>query len=109
MYLDDKLQICLLAVEGRYPKHTIDLDHEIIAMPDIEPAGWTAQELITLLNSSAPHMLQTSAHLNIDECHCEIYLPTLSEEKPAFHIHCRGKIPAHHLKEQKIEGGVVTH
>jgi hypothetical protein len=103
MYLNDNLQICLLAVEGRYPKHTIDLDYEVMTMPDVDLTGWTAQELIRFLDATAPHLLQTPAHLNIDECNCEIYLPTLSEKQPAFHIHCRGKIPDQRHLESKAD------
>ncbi len=101
MYLNESLQICLLAVQNRYPHHTIDLNNEIIAMQNIETEDWMAQELLTFFGETAPHLLQAPAHLNIDESHCEIYLPLRSKEKPAFYIHCRGKIPDHHGRERK--------
>lgn len=101
MYLNDNLQICLLAVHNRYPHHTIDLDNEIITMRNIEAEGWTAQELVAFFSEYAPRLLQAPAHLHINGSRCELYLPLQSNEKPAFSIHCRGKVPAPHSRGGK--------
>ncbi len=99
MYLNENLHICLLAIENRYPHHTIDLNTEIIEMPDIKTEDWTAEELVAFFSENALHLLQGPAYLNIDACSCEMYLPLRSTGEPAFFIHCRGKIPDHHAIE----------
>ncbi len=104
MYLNENLQICLLAVQNRYSQHTIDFDNEIIPFPDGEAKDWTAQELLIFFRETIPHLLQSPAHLNIDESHSEMYLLLHSKKKPAFYIHCRGKIPVHHNRERNYEG-----
>jgi hypothetical protein len=110
MRLNDILRICLLSLTNRYPVHTIDLDDSVIGLPEVETRGWTAQEMLEFLDSYAPYLLQTPAYLLVDECNCEIYLPLYSEERPALHIHCRGKIPAPHRhlieKREKVSSGL---
>ncbi len=93
MYLNDTLQICLLSLTSRYPIHTVDFADGVITLPGIETKGWMAQEMIEFLDSYEPRLLQVPAFLLVDECNCEIFLPTYSEDRPAIHIHCRGKIP----------------
>ncbi len=110
MRLDDILRICLLSLASRYPIHTIDLDDQVIALPEIETRGWTAQEMVEFLDSYAPHLLQAPALMIVDECNCAIFLPLHSEDRPAIHIHCRGKIPPPHKhlaeKRRKIPSSV---
>jgi hypothetical protein len=106
MRLDDILQICLLSVTSRYPVHTIDFDDNVIELQGVDTKGWTAQEMIEFLDSYAPPLLQAPASMLIDESHCEIFLPMYSEDQPAIHIHCRGKIPTPHghLVEKSAKG-----
>jgi hypothetical protein len=110
MRLNDILRICLLSLASRYPIHTVDFDDNVIDLPEIETRGWTAQEMIAFLDSCAPELLQAPALLLVDESNCEIFLPMYSEDRPAMHIHCRGKIPAPHghlvEKRRKIPFGV---
>lgn len=110
MRLNDILRICLLSLANRYPVHTIDFDDSVIALPELETRGWTAQEMLEFLDAYAPHLLQAPACLLVDECNCEIFLPLYSEDKPAIHIHCRGKIPAPHRhsvkKREKVSSGL---
>lgn len=96
MRLNDILRICLLSVASRYPVHTVDFDDYVVDLPATETKGWTAQEMIEFLDIYAPELLQASAILVVDECNCEIFLPMYSEDQPAIHVHCRGKIPAPH-------------
>lgn len=104
MRLDENFQICLLALACRCPKHTIDLDREVGEILGCETEDWTAFEIIDLLKTTAPLWLQMPARLIIDECHCVIYLSGFAEEKPALHIHCRGKVPTH--KKQDTKGTI---
>ena len=105
MHLNDILRVCLLSLTSRYPNHTVDFDDEVIAIPEVETRGWTAQEMIEFLDSYEPQLLQAPASLLVDESNCEIFLPLYSENQPAIHIHCRGKIPAphRHLAEKRIK------
>jgi hypothetical protein len=109
MHLNDILRICLLSLASRYPIHTVDFDDNIMDIPEIETKGWTAQEMIEFLDTCAPDLLQAPACLLVDECNCEIFLPMYSEDRPAIHIHCRGKIPAPHRhsidKRRKMQPG----
>ena len=93
MYLNDTLRICLLSLASRYPIHTVDFDDGVMPLPEIETRGWMAQEMIEFLDAYEPLLLQAPAFLLVDECNCEIFLPMYSEDQPAIHIHCRGKIP----------------
>jgi len=105
MRLNDILQICLLSLTSRYPIHTVDFDDNVIEIPGVDTKGWTAQEMIEFLDSYAPPLLQAPASLLVDESHCEIFLPMYSEDQPAIHVHCRGKIPTphRHLVEKKVK------
>jgi hypothetical protein len=96
MHLNDILRVCLLSLTSRYPIHTVDFDDHVIEIPGVDTKGWTAQEMIEFLDSYAPLLLQAPASLLVDECNCEIFLPMYSEDRPAIHVHCRGKIPAPH-------------
>jgi hypothetical protein len=96
MRLNDILQICLLSLTSRYPIHTVDFDDKVIEIAGIDAKGWTAQEMIEFLDCYAPPLLQAPAYMLVDECNAEIFLPTYSEDRPAIHIHCRGKIPTPH-------------
>jgi hypothetical protein len=112
MRLNDALQICLLSLASRYPVHTLDLDNELIKIPGTETRRWTAYEMIGMLSFYAPQLLEAPACLVIDACCCEIFLPLYSEERPAIHVHCRGKIPAlsekPREKREKGYSSVVT-
>ncbi len=112
MRLNDILQICLLSLTSRYPVHTVDFDDNVIEIPGIDTKGWTAQEMIEFLDAYAPPLLQAPAYMLVDESNCEIFLPMYSEDRPAIHIHCRGKIPTPHRhlieKRGKIPAGVGT-
>lgn len=93
MHLHDNLQVCLYALDSRYPIHTLDLNERFIKMGTAKKEEWTARGLIAFLNADAPGLLQKPAHLYIDETRCEIFMPEYSQEKPILCIHCRGKMP----------------
>jgi hypothetical protein len=94
MHLNDILRICLLSLSSRYPVHTVDFDDGVFTLPEIEAKGWTAQEMIEFLDYYEPQLLEAPASLLVDDCNCGIFLPMYSEDQPAIHVHCRGRIPA---------------
>lgn len=98
MQLEDRLKICLLAVESRYPDHVMDINEAILGSQEQDSTGWCTQDIIDYLELVAPELLFAMARLIINIQKSEIYLLDYSEEQPAFLIHCRGKIPSRQLK-----------
>lgn len=95
MYLYDKLQICLYALENRYPNHIVDINADLVKSKEIPLAGWKVPEIVEILLMIAPHLLQADAIMVLDYDECAIYLPAISERTPLCTIHCHGKIPPH--------------
>ena|ERR1700730_3899090 len=95
MYLHDNLQVCLYALESRYPNHSVDISPGIIESRGVSLTGWSAPEVVTMLARTAPHLLETPADMIIDYGACAIYLPDISATTPLCTIHCLGKIPPH--------------
>ncbi|GAC1360302.1 MAG: hypothetical protein NVS2B12_02790 [Ktedonobacteraceae bacterium] len=104
MRLEDTLKICLLALESRYPEHVVDINQDILNIPDSSALGWTASEIITYLEQTHPARLYEMARLVIDLQCSEIYLLEVSERAPAFLVHCRGKIPHRARRTVSIRG-----
>lgn len=94
MQLEDRLKICLLALESRYPEHVVDVNQEFLALSNDSARGWSAGEIIGYLEQTNPALLYKMARLVIDLQCSEIYLLEKPEEVPAFIVHCRGKIPS---------------
>jgi hypothetical protein len=93
MQLNDSLQVCLLAVDSRYPEHVVDINEAVLGPQSRGAEGWTSQEVIEMLEDAAPELLQAMAQLVIDTQKTEIYLIEHSEEIPAILVHCRGRLP----------------
>lgn len=93
MQLNERLQICLLALASRHPQHTIDLDTNIPALSSLPTKGWTSSTLIDQLQRLAPDLLQASARLIIDVQRCEIVLLDDSIERLLCCIHCSQRVP----------------
>ena len=98
MQLEDRLKICLLALESRYPEHVVDVNQEMLALSDDGARGWSAGEIIGYLEQTNPAMLHKMARLVIDLQCSEIYLVEQSEVVSLFTVHCRGKIPSRRKK-----------
>ena len=98
MQLEDRLKICLLALESRYPEHVIDVNQEVLALSGDSAQGWSAGEIIGYLEQTNPAMLHKMARLVIDLQCSEIYLAEQSEAAPSFIVHCRGKLPSRRKK-----------
>lgn len=94
MQLEDRLKICLLALESRYPEHVIDVNQELMPMAGSSASGWSVSEIIEYLEQRNPVTLSQMARLVVDLQCSEIYLVEQSEATPAFIVHCRGKIPS---------------
>jgi len=94
MYLHDIMRICLLALNTRYPEHSVDIDAQVCGLPEIPEKRWKAIQVIELFDDLAPHLLIEPASLYITDQRCAIFLPRFTRERPAIVIHCRGKIPA---------------
>lgn len=98
MQLNDILQICLLALDSRYPRHRVDINEAVLEIYDVETQkwiemrGWTVDEIIAILKKAAPALLRSPAYLLIDGSNSAIYLPEYSRKEPAFHLHCCGMI-----------------
>ena len=94
MQLEDRLKICLLALESRYPEHMIDVNQELLPLSGMSASGWSVSEIIEYVEQRNPTILSEMARLVVDLQCSEIYLVGLSETTPAFVVHCRGKIPS---------------
>jgi len=95
MTLHETLQICLLALDVRYPEATIDINEDVLGPQPDSASGWSALELLDLFHTSAPDLLRARACLRIDDQESNIYLEDYADHMPAFFIHCRGKLPLH--------------
>jgi hypothetical protein len=94
MQLEDRLSICLLALESRYPEHVIDVNREVLSLASVSASGWSVSEIIEYVGQRNPTLLSEMARLVVDPQCSEIYLVERSETTPAFVVHCRGKIPS---------------
>lgn len=94
MYLHDIMRVCLLALDVRYPEHSVDIDTQVCNLPGIPERGWTATQVLELLAQKAPQLLIEPASLYINGHCCAIFFSGHSnKDRPAILIHCRGKIP----------------
>ncbi len=93
MGFDEILQICLLALESRYPGCVVEANEAVL--PELAHTGepLTPTQMLDLLQVSAPHLLQAQARLIVDDQKSEIYLLTIPEEQPAFRLYCGGRSP----------------
>ena len=89
--LTENLQICLLALASRYPRHLIDINEAVLGPQQLGAEGWRAEDLIALLQRTAPEMLHEEARLEVNIQRRGLYLPGRSEQTPAFWIHCGEK------------------
>ncbi len=94
MRFNERLQICVLALAHRHPHHTVDLDEGVLGPPSKSATGWTALDLIDQLHKTRPDLLEAQARLILDGQQCAIFLIDVSLQRPAFQIHCRGRVPS---------------
>jgi hypothetical protein len=93
MQLNERLEICLLALANRYSDHVVDINEEVLGSQSLGAEGWTACDMIELLRFAQPALLDAQADLIINTQESTIYLSEYSVRTPALHVHCRGKLP----------------
>jgi hypothetical protein len=89
--LAESLQICLLALDSRYPHHLIDINEAVLGPQQVGAEGWKAKDLIELLQNTVPELLHEEARLEVNPQRTGLYLPGRSEHTPACWIHCGEK------------------
>ncbi len=94
MQLNERLEICLLAIANRYTDHVVDINEDVLGPQSLGAEGWTSCDMIELLRYTQPTLLDVQADLIINTQESAIYLLEYSVQTPALHIHCRGKLPA---------------
>lgn len=94
MELNDILRVCLLALDSRYPIHSINVHASLLKTFAGEREGWRAEEIIRWLEEIDPALLEQPATLHIDASTSAIYVPASVQQEPAFYLHCQGHIPA---------------
>lgn len=93
MQLHDTLQVCLLALASRYPKHLLRSNRLLLGDQTFCPHCQTTVEVMAWLQQREPAFLEKRAHLVIDAQQCAIYVAGTAEKMPAYWVHCRGKMP----------------
>jgi hypothetical protein len=101
MQLNERLEICLLALANRYTNLVVDINEDVLGPQALGADGWTAHDMIEYLHLTQPVLLNTEADLIINTQESVIYLAEYSICTPALHIHCRGKLPP-------LKGNVAT-
>lgn len=94
MQLNERLEICLLALANRYADHVVDINEEVLGPQSLGAEGWLSLDMIEFLHLTNPVLLDAQADLIIDTQESVIYLPAYSAQIPALHVHCRGRLPA---------------
>jgi hypothetical protein len=94
MQLNERLEICLLALANRYSNHVVDVNEEVLGPQSLGAEGWTAHDMIELLRYTHPVLLDVQADLIINTQESAIYLSEYWIHTPALYVHCRGKLPA---------------
>jgi hypothetical protein len=100
MKLNEKLKICLLALESRHPSSLVEINEAMLGHLSFLPGACSPSDVVELLEINAPDLLHTLACLIIDAQKSEIYLVEQSQEEPAFWIYCEGCPPPH--REEQI-------
>ena len=101
MELNERLEICLLALANRYSDHVVNINEDVLGPQSLGAEGWTAHDILELLRLTHPALLDMEADLVINTQESAIYLHTYATQTPVLYIHCRGKLPA-------LKGNVAT-
>lgn len=107
MYLNDILRVCLLALESRYPVHSLNVHASLLKTFAGEREGWSAEEIMRWLEEVDPALLEQPAILHIDASTSAIFVPTYLQQEPAFYLHCQGHIPACHPHQVEYESKLL--
>lgn len=100
MKLHETLNICLLALESRYPECVVEVNESLPGNPGYWGEACLPDEMLEVLRLRDPDLLETPAHLVIEPEQSAIYLVDRSEVEPAFWIYCGGCTPAQRARQQ---------
>jgi hypothetical protein len=103
MQLEDKLRICLLALESRYPEHVVSINTSLLGAHHNGACCWSASDMLEYLEHAAPMLLDEMALLIVNVQQSDIYLVSRSEEIPALVVHCQGRVPERQPSRPLIE------
>ncbi len=103
MQLEERLRICLLALESRYPDHVVSINTHLLGIHHTGAYCWSASEMLEYLEQAAPELLDEMACLVVDVQRSDIYLESCSEKIPALIINCQGRVPARQPSRPLIE------
>lgn len=99
MMLNEPLEICLLALNCRYPESVVEINREMLDNLADQIEICSPTDFLVFLENNAPHLLNASACLIINGQKSELYLLERSEEVPAFRIYLGGVSPAQRSKQ----------
>lgn len=104
MRFDETLQICLLALENRYPDCVIEGNKAVLPELSLPDEAISSSQMLEFLQTGTPHLLQAPARMIVDEQKSEICLLAISEEQPAFRLYCGGCSPHQRAKQWQKAG-----
>src|SRR5690348_449206 len=87
--LDESLQVCLLAVENRFPLCLIEINEQMREPSDGEGGFYTVEQVLQQLQVQTPQLLRAPARLLIDaeQAISAIYLLDRSEKVPFLNLY----------------------
>ena len=100
MELHEILNICLLALESRYPGCVIEMNGCLLGHSSSWEEARAPGEISKRLHLHAPQLLLAPALLVINSAKSAIYIIEVSEEEPAFRVYCGGWTPVQHAGQQ---------
>ncbi|GHO66267.1 hypothetical protein KSC_051590 [Ktedonobacter sp. SOSP1-52] len=103
MDLQDSLRVCLHALQSRYPANLVEVNKAVLGERSFRLRYRSTEDVMAWLQQTEPALLEEQAHLVIEAQQCVIYLPSRSEQIPAFWLRHRGKMPDR--EEQNILQG----
>jgi len=87
MQLSDRLSICLLAVQYRYPDVRIAINTTVWFDSSLSAQELTIEEMMLLLRSRVPALLTKTGCLVLDAQSRAIYVPEIASASPVFYLH----------------------
>jgi hypothetical protein len=103
MELEDRLRICLLALESRYPEHVVSINTAMLGIQHKGAECWSAGDMLEYLELAAPDLLDEMACLIIDIQQSNIYIVNRSSQVPALTINCQGRVPERRTSRPLID------
>lgn len=99
MRLEDTLHNCLIALIHRFPDCKVEANKDVLEPQHILLHDGTPAEILEQIESAAPELLLTPAHMEIEGMGGEIFIMKISQEVHTFLIHLSNK----DLEEEELE------